>query len=74
MNFPANLSAVMSIIMARDVNNLDLIRHQRLAVVYRFKGENTVYWIYSFKLGSYYPFVPSDNGHVTGVQTEVGDG
>lgn len=34
---------------------------QLLAAVYRFKGENTVYWIYSFKLGSYYPFVPSGN-------------
>jgi hypothetical protein len=28
---------------------------QLQAPVYRFKGENTVYWIYSFKLGSYYP-------------------
>jgi hypothetical protein len=34
---------------------------QLLAAVYRFKGENTVYWIYNFKLGSYYPFVPSGN-------------
>ncbi len=29
---------------------------QLLAAVYRFKGESAVYWIYSFKLGSYYPF------------------
>ena len=34
---------------------------QLLAAVYRFKGENTVYWIYNFKLCSYYPFVPSVN-------------
>jgi hypothetical protein len=34
---------------------------QLLAAVYRFKGESTVYWVYSFKLGSYYPFVPSGN-------------
>jgi hypothetical protein len=34
---------------------------QLLAAVYRFKGESTVYWIYNFKLGSYYPFVPSGN-------------
>ncbi|VVB72256.1 Uncharacterised protein [uncultured archaeon] len=33
---------------------------QLLAAVYRFKGEGSsrVYWIYSFKLGSYYPFAP----------------
>lgn len=34
---------------------------QLLAAVYRFKGEATVFWIYNFKLGSYYPFVPSSN-------------
>ena len=32
---------------------------QLLAAVYRFKDENTVYWIYNFKLGPYYPFMPS---------------
>ena len=31
---------------------------QLLAAVYRFKGDAVVYWIYNFKLGSYYPFVP----------------
>lgn len=31
---------------------------QLLAAVYRFKGEAAVYWIYNFKLGSYYPFAP----------------
>ena len=31
---------------------------QLLAAVYRFKGDAAVYWIYNFKLGSYYPFVP----------------
>jgi hypothetical protein len=33
---------------------------QLLAAVYRFKGEEEtrVYWIYNFKLGSYYPFAP----------------
>ena len=34
---------------------------QLLAAVYRFKGESAVYWIYNFKLGSYYPFAPSGN-------------
>ena len=31
---------------------------QLLAAVYRFKGDAVVFWIYNFKLGSYYPFVP----------------
>jgi hypothetical protein len=31
---------------------------QLLCAVYRFAGESRVYWIYSFKQGSYYPFVP----------------
>ncbi len=34
---------------------------QLLAAVYRFKGEVVVYWIYNFKLGSYYPFVPQND-------------
>jgi hypothetical protein len=34
---------------------------QLLAAVYRFKDENTICWINNFKLGSYYPFVPSGN-------------
>ena len=32
---------------------------QLLAAIYRFKGNTAVYWIYSFKEGAYYPFVPS---------------
>jgi hypothetical protein len=32
---------------------------QLLAAVYRFRGEAVIYWIFNFKLGSYYPFVPS---------------
>lgn len=31
---------------------------QLLAAVYRFKGEATLYWIYNFKQGAFYPFVP----------------
>jgi hypothetical protein len=31
---------------------------QLLCAVYRFAGESRVYWIYNFKQGSYYPFVP----------------
>jgi hypothetical protein len=31
---------------------------QLLAAVYRFKGEVVIYWIYNFKQGAYYPFVP----------------
>jgi hypothetical protein len=34
---------------------------QLLAAVYRFRGEVVVYWIYNFKLGSYYPFVPKND-------------
>ncbi|MEI8002845.1 MAG: hypothetical protein WCG94_00760 [Methanothrix sp.] len=32
---------------------------QLLAAVYRFRGEAVIYWIYNFKLSSYYPFVPA---------------
>ncbi|HWQ18202.1 MAG TPA: hypothetical protein VN455_00370 [Methanotrichaceae archaeon] len=32
---------------------------QILAAVYRFRGESVVYWIYNFKQGAYYPFVPA---------------
>jgi hypothetical protein len=32
---------------------------QLLAAVYRFRGEAVIYWIYNFKQGSYYPFVPA---------------
>jgi len=31
---------------------------QLLCAVYPFSGEGTVYWIYNFKQGNYYPFVP----------------
>jgi len=31
---------------------------QLLAAVYRFRGEAVIYWIYNFKQGTYYPFVP----------------
>ena len=50
---------------------------QLLAAVYRFNGEATVYWIYSFKLGLYYPFVPSGNQQSNTsleFRAEVGDG
>ncbi|WP_445474710.1 PspA-associated protein PspAB [Methanococcoides methylutens] len=33
---------------------------QILCAVYRFESEGPVYWIYSFKQGNYYPFVPRD--------------
>lgn len=40
-----------------------LIEHgfgeQLLCAIYRFVGESTVYWIYNFKQGAYYPFVPT---------------
>jgi hypothetical protein len=32
---------------------------QLLAAVYRFRGESQVYWIFNFKQGAYYPFVPA---------------
>lgn len=39
-----------------------LIEHgfseQLLCAIYRFQGESTVYWIYNYKQGAYYPFVP----------------
>jgi hypothetical protein len=31
---------------------------QLLAAVYRFRGDAVIYWIYNFKQGAYYPFVP----------------
>ncbi|MCK4928185.1 MAG: hypothetical protein KAR76_00470, partial [Methanosarcinales archaeon] len=31
---------------------------QLLCAIYRFQGENTVYWIYNYKQGAYYPFAP----------------
>lgn len=31
---------------------------QLLCAVYNFSGDGKVYWIYSFKQGNYYPFVP----------------
>jgi hypothetical protein len=36
---------------------------QLLAAPFRFKGaDNPVYWIYGFKLGAFYPFVPTGDG------------
>lgn len=39
-----------------------LIEHgfseQLLCAIYRFQGKSTVYWIYNYKQGAYYPFVP----------------
>jgi hypothetical protein len=36
---------------------------QLLAAVVQFKGSNgqTVYWLYNYKRGTYYPFVPAGN-------------
>jgi len=31
---------------------------QLLCAVFKFKGEKEVFWIYNFKQGKYYPFVP----------------
>jgi hypothetical protein len=31
---------------------------QLLCAVFKFKGEKDVFWIYNFKQGKYYPFVP----------------
>ncbi|MDM7940926.1 MAG: hypothetical protein QUS07_11380 [Methanothrix sp.] len=41
---------------------------QLLAAVYRFLGDGTVYFIYNFKLGSYYPFVPRGGQRDTSVE------
>jgi hypothetical protein len=42
-----------------------LIEHgfgqQLLCAIYLFQGEKQVYWIYNFKQGAYYPFVPEGN-------------
>jgi PspA associated protein B len=36
---------------------------QLLAAAFRFKGEqNPVYWIYGYKTGTFWPFVPSGSG------------
>ena len=48
----ANIQMICQILMEQGFGT------QLLAAIYRFKGVATVYWIYSFKLGSYYPFVP----------------
>jgi hypothetical protein len=32
---------------------------QLLAAVFRFDGKKTVYWIYGFKRGAFWPFVPT---------------
>ncbi|MDD1742862.1 MAG: hypothetical protein LUQ47_05960 [Methanotrichaceae archaeon] len=34
---------------------------QLLCAVYSFKGEQTIYWIYNFRQGLFYPFVPLDD-------------
>jgi PspA associated protein B len=34
---------------------------QLLCAVYSFKGAQTIYWIYSFKQGLFYPFAPLDD-------------
>jgi len=31
-----------------------------LCAIFRFEGEQAVYWIYSFKNGKFYPFIPDD--------------
>jgi hypothetical protein len=36
-------------------------RDQLLAAVFRFDGEKTAYWIYNYKRGAFYPFVPTRN-------------
>lgn len=33
---------------------------QLLCAVFKFKGESLVYWIYNFKHGNYYPFIPKE--------------
>jgi hypothetical protein len=53
-NLIANIQMVSQILMEQGFGT------QLLAAVYRFKGESTMYWIYNFKLGSYYPFVPKN--------------
>ncbi|MCX9011591.1 MAG: hypothetical protein OIN66_10780 [Candidatus Methanoperedens sp.] len=32
---------------------------QLLCAVFKFRGESDVYWIYNYKQGTFYPFVPS---------------
>jgi hypothetical protein len=45
---------------------------QLLAAPFRFKGMNTpVYWIYGFKLGAFYPFVPTGDGQKRDNETEM---
>lgn len=48
----ANIQMICQILMEQGFGT------QLLAAVYRFRGKDTIYWIYNFKLGSYYPFVP----------------
>lgn len=48
----ANIQMICQILMEQGFGT------QLLAAVYRFGGSTAAYWIYNFKLGSYYPFVP----------------
>jgi hypothetical protein len=34
---------------------------QLLCAVFRFDGQRPIYWIFNFKQGSFYPFVPLGN-------------
>ena len=46
---------------------------QLLAAPFRFKGGgNPVYWIYGFKLGAFYPFVPTGEGQTRDNESERG--
>lgn len=51
----ANIQMISQILMEQGFGT------QLLAAVYRFRGATVAYWIYNFKLGSYYPFVPKSS-------------
>lgn len=45
---------------------------QLLAAPFRFKGmDHPAYWIYGFKLGAFYPFVPTGEGQKRDNETEM---
>ncbi len=46
---------------------------QLLAAVYRFRGEEVIYWIYNFKQGSYYPLCrqTAGSGYIKGVPVKA---
>jgi hypothetical protein len=44
---------------------------QLLAAAFRFEGKNPVYWVYGFKRGKFWPFIPTGDGKDRDNATEL---